>query len=265
MGREAAAAGRDEAAEKAFKTALSLDRRVFPAYWAWPASWPRATRARRPPSSRKPSRSAPERAYLAFDRLARAYAACGEPSRFVVLCETIIRQDPRDWRARLALGRHLRAEGRHEEAYGLLLRAVEQNPQALLVHLEMWRTLRALGLPERGPGPLLRHRGGFRLLPRPARLHVVPLPGGRHALALPALPRVEHLRGGAPGPALRVALEAVQRGQRLQQGRRNRGRRHARRSRRRGPRPARRTAGSARSRDRGGSARRGAAARPPRP
>ena len=39
-----------------------------------------------------------------------------------------------------------RGEGRHEEAYGLLLRAAEQNPQALLVHLEMWRTLRALGL-----------------------------------------------------------------------------------------------------------------------
>jgi lipopolysaccharide biosynthesis regulator YciM len=146
MGREAALAGRNEAAEKAFKTALSLDRQVFPAY----LGLARLAAARDPRKAaailEDAIQAAPERAYLAFDDLARAYAACGEPSRFVALCETIIRQDPRDWRARLALGRHLRGEGRHDEAYGLLLRAVEQNPPALLVHLEMWRTLRALGL-----------------------------------------------------------------------------------------------------------------------
>jgi lipopolysaccharide biosynthesis regulator YciM len=146
MGREAARAGREEAAEKAFKTALSLDRRVFPAYSGL-AGLVAARDPRRAAAILEDAiQVAPERAYLALDGLARAYAACAEPSRFVALCETIIRQDPRDWRARLALGRHLRAEGRHEEAYGLLLRAVEQNPQALLVHLEMWRTLRALGL-----------------------------------------------------------------------------------------------------------------------
>ena len=65
----------------------------------------------RPPSSRRrsrPRRSAPTSPSTAWPR---AYAACGEPSRFVALCETIIRQDPRDWRARLALARHLRARG----------------------------------------------------------------------------------------------------------------------------------------------------------
>jgi lipopolysaccharide biosynthesis regulator YciM len=146
MGREAAAAGREDAAEKAFKTALSLDRRVFPAYRGLAdLAFPRDPR-KAAGLLEEAIQIAPERAYLAFDSLARAYAACGEPSRFVALCESIIRQDPRDWRARLALGRYLRGEGRHQEAYGLLLRAVEQNPQALLVHLEMWRTLRALGL-----------------------------------------------------------------------------------------------------------------------
>src|SRR5439155_1485144 len=37
-------------------------------------------------------------------------------------------------------------EGRHEEAFGLLVRAVEANPQVFLPHLEMWRTLRAMGV-----------------------------------------------------------------------------------------------------------------------
>ncbi len=62
------------------------------------------------------------------------------------MCERLIRQDPRDWRARVALARQLRAEGKPEESLGLLLRAVEANPQVLLVHLEAWRTLRALGV-----------------------------------------------------------------------------------------------------------------------
>jgi lipopolysaccharide biosynthesis regulator YciM len=92
-------------------------------------------------------RAVPERSYLALPRLARLYAASGEPSRFVALCERLISASPRDWRARLALARQLRAEGKAEEAYGLLLRAMNANPQVLLVHLEMWRTLRTLGLP----------------------------------------------------------------------------------------------------------------------
>jgi hypothetical protein len=79
----------------------------------------------------------PERAYLAFSTLQRAYAAAGEPSRFATLCERLVSQDPRDWRARLGLARHLRAEDRPGEALGLLLRAVETNPHVLLVHLEV--------------------------------------------------------------------------------------------------------------------------------
>jgi len=88
---------------------------------------------------------APERAYLAFADLQKAYAGCAEPSRFAALCERLVGQDPHDWRARLALARHLRDEGRAGEALGLLLRALEANPHVLLVHLEVWRTLRALG------------------------------------------------------------------------------------------------------------------------
>jgi lipopolysaccharide assembly protein B len=146
MGREALQAGRLDAAEKAFRTALSLDRRVFPAHLGL-ADCHAGHDARQAAALLENAiQIAPERAYLAYDRLAKAYADCGEPSRFVSLCERSIRQDPRDWRARLALARHLGREGRHEEAFGLLVRAVESNPQVLLPHLEMWRTLRAMGL-----------------------------------------------------------------------------------------------------------------------
>jgi lipopolysaccharide biosynthesis regulator YciM len=146
MGHEAARAGDVDAAERAYRTALSLDRRVFPAHLGL-ADLYAATDPRRAAAVLEEAiQASPERAYLAFDRLSRSYAACSEPSRFAALAERIIRQDPRDWRARLALARHLRAEGRHDEAHGLLVRAVEANPQVLLVHLEVLRTLRALGV-----------------------------------------------------------------------------------------------------------------------
>jgi lipopolysaccharide biosynthesis regulator YciM len=145
MGHEAARAGRREAAEEAFRTALSLDRRVFPAHLALAEVWAERDPRRAAAILEDAIGTVPERAYLAFDPLEKAYAASSEPSRFVALCERLVAQDPRDWRARLALARHLRTEGRAGEALGLLLRALEANPHVLIVHLEIWRTLRAQG------------------------------------------------------------------------------------------------------------------------
>jgi len=152
MGHEAAKAGRHEAAEEAFRTALSLDRRVFPAHLALAELWAKRDPRRAAAILEDAIGTAPERAYLAFEPLEKAYAAIGEPARFVALCERLVAQDPRDWRARLALARHLRADGRAGEALGLLLRALEANPHVLIVHLEIWRTLgaqQALGPEER--------------------------------------------------------------------------------------------------------------------
>jgi len=146
MGQDAARAGFREKAEKAFRTALSLDRRVFPAYLGLSDLFVPADYAKAASILEEALQVVPERAYLAFDRLSQAYAACSEPSRFVALCERIINADSADWRARVALARHLRQEGRSEEAFGLLLRAVKANPQVLLVHLEMWQAIRALGV-----------------------------------------------------------------------------------------------------------------------
>jgi lipopolysaccharide biosynthesis regulator YciM len=146
IGREALGAGDREAAQKAFHTALALDRRVFPAHLGLADLLVGRDAAKAAAILEEAIQVAPERAYLAFERLARAYADCGQPSRFADTCERIIRDDPRDWRARLALASHLRAQGKDEEAFGLLQRAVEANPQALAAHLESWRALDRPGL-----------------------------------------------------------------------------------------------------------------------
>src|SRR5256885_5532615 len=50
---------------------------------------------------------APDRAYLAFDRLEASASRRGTPERFTRLCRRLIDENPQDWRARLALSRPL--------------------------------------------------------------------------------------------------------------------------------------------------------------
>jgi lipopolysaccharide biosynthesis regulator YciM len=89
---------------------------------------------------------APDRAYLAFERLERAYRTSRTPRRFAELCRRVIGRNPQDWRARLALSRHYMAAGEHRAAFDLLLEALPHNPHGLALHQETWRVLSALGL-----------------------------------------------------------------------------------------------------------------------
>jgi lipopolysaccharide biosynthesis regulator YciM len=92
------------------------------------------------------TREVPDRAYLAFERLERAYAKVGTPRRVGALCQRLISQNPQDWRTRLALSKHLAAQSRHREALELLLDALPHNPHGLAIHEQVWQTLSALGL-----------------------------------------------------------------------------------------------------------------------
>jgi lipopolysaccharide biosynthesis regulator YciM len=88
----------------------------------------------------------PERAYLAFDRLERLYEQHGQPQRFEERCQRLIAANPQDWRARLAIGRHLAARDRNTESFEFLIAALEQNPHGLTVHQAIWNVLLKLDL-----------------------------------------------------------------------------------------------------------------------
>jgi lipopolysaccharide assembly protein B len=90
---------------------------------------------------------APERAYLTFSRLEAAYPKIGEAGRFPDLCRRLIAGNPQDWRARLALARHLSTRGSPREALELLFEALVQNPHALALHQAIWQTLSQMQLP----------------------------------------------------------------------------------------------------------------------
>jgi lipopolysaccharide biosynthesis regulator YciM len=89
----------------------------------------------------------PERAYLAFARLEAAYPKLNDPARFPALCRGLIGANPQDWRARLALARHLSSRDGARESLDILFEALVHNPHALALHQAIWQTLSRLNLP----------------------------------------------------------------------------------------------------------------------
>src|SRR5881296_3334811 len=131
-----------------FEAAIDLDARAVPAYLnlgdvrvaqgderAAAAIWERLIDVAR------------DRAYLAFDRLEALAIRTGNPERFTRLCRRLIDETPQDWRARLALSRHLAAGGHPRDALDLLFAALVQNPHALSIHQAIWRALGELHHP----------------------------------------------------------------------------------------------------------------------
>jgi lipopolysaccharide biosynthesis regulator YciM len=90
----------------------------------------------------------PERAYLVFARLEDGYAQTSDAGRFPALCRRLIDANPQDWRARLALARHLSANDAAPDALEILFEALVHNPHALALHQAIWHTLSTLHLPQ---------------------------------------------------------------------------------------------------------------------
>jgi len=93
-------------------------------------------------------RVAPERAYLIFDRIEEVSREQDNIERFAALCRRMIEANPQDWRARLALGRHLATHGQPSEALDLLFDSLTHNPHALSIHQAVWQALATLHFAE---------------------------------------------------------------------------------------------------------------------
>jgi len=134
-----------EAAGRTFAQAIDIDRRAAPAFLnLGDVREEQGNRTAAIDAWERLAKEAPDRAHLAFDRLRRAYTAMGAPHRFVSLCQRLIAQNPQDWRARLALARHLAGDGRHRESLDMVLEALPHNPHGLAIHQEIWDILAAL-------------------------------------------------------------------------------------------------------------------------
>jgi lipopolysaccharide assembly protein B len=142
IGLEAMRRGDFVEAARRFHGAIDLDARAVPAYL-------NLGDVRLAEGNEKEAASiwdkliqvAPDRAYLAFGRLEALATRTGNPERFTRLCRRLIDDNPQDWRARLALSRHLAAGQHPQEALDLLFAALVQNPHALSIHQAIWRAL----------------------------------------------------------------------------------------------------------------------------
>lgn len=100
---------------------------------------------------------APDRSHLVLDRLRSAYAAAGQPDRFLQLCRKVAAAHPHNWRARLALGRALADAGQSPAALDQLLEALSHNPHGLTVHEAIWDVLLAHDLERRAVERYVTH------------------------------------------------------------------------------------------------------------
>jgi len=135
-------------AARRFQAAIDLDPRAVPAYLN--LGDVRAAEGNEKEAAgvwEKLVQVDPDRAYLAFERLEALATRTGNPERFTRLCRRLIDDNPQDWRARLALSRHLTGSGHPQEALDLLFAALVQNPHALGIHQAIWRALAQLHHP----------------------------------------------------------------------------------------------------------------------
>jgi lipopolysaccharide biosynthesis regulator YciM len=147
LGTETVRGGDATAASVMFREAIDIDPKTAPAYLnLGDMHFQRGDTAEAIAAWERLVETIPERAYLAYERLERAYKAAGSPQRFVTLCQQLIERNPQDWRSRLALSRHHAAAGNAREAFDLLLASLPHNPHGLVVHQEIWQALLALGL-----------------------------------------------------------------------------------------------------------------------
>ena len=147
IGTARVANGDADAAGRTFAEAIDIDARTAPAYLnLGDIREKQGKLAEAIQAWESLTREVPDRAHLTFERLERAYATLGSPRRFTELCARLITQNPQDWRARLALAKHLAAQSRHREALDQLLEALPHNPHGLAIHAQIWLTLSALGL-----------------------------------------------------------------------------------------------------------------------
>jgi lipopolysaccharide biosynthesis regulator YciM len=148
LGRDASKRGDGVEAERRFRNAIDLDTRNVPARLnLGDLHFQRGDAAGAIAAWEAMVSEAPDRAYLAFPRLEAAYAAAGDATRFAALCRRLIEQNSQDWRARLALARHLAANGSAADGLTLLFEALVINPHALALHQAIWEMLSALELP----------------------------------------------------------------------------------------------------------------------
>ena len=108
-----------------FEAAIDLDPRTVPAYLNLGDLYLEQNRPKEAIEAwERIIKIEPERAYLAFDRLEKAYTRIDRAANFLLLCRRLIEANSTDWRARLAIGQHLATQGSPVQALDYLFESL---------------------------------------------------------------------------------------------------------------------------------------------
>jgi len=142
VGQDAAEAGDDKRAARAFEEAIRSESRLPPPHLHLGDLLERQQQLERAESTWLAFASDnPRLAHLVFERLERLRSAAGRNDEMEDFYRDVIDGDEKDWRARLALTRFRRNRGADDDSFQLLMDAVHNSPHSLAVHLEVWRSL----------------------------------------------------------------------------------------------------------------------------
>ncbi len=150
MGMAALREDDEKEAMRAFRRAVAVDQRVYPAYLLIGDIHHRQGRPDRAREAwEKLIELKPRLLHLVYDRLESVYAESGDPGRLHDICLKLAERDPLDWRVRVLLALHENERGNPEAAHRHLLDAVRAHPSSVTVHLELWKLAGQRGLDRR--------------------------------------------------------------------------------------------------------------------
>ena len=142
IGQSLCSTGEVTAAERAFGTAISIQKDLASSYIHMGELLYQQDRQEEARQIWKQLVNVnPKKAYLVFPVLETIYSPKENTVEMEELFQTIISLDESDWRAHLALAALKSKEGAHDEAFLFLFAAIKHNPHALLVHKAIWKLM----------------------------------------------------------------------------------------------------------------------------
>lgn len=150
MGTAALRQDDEKEAMRAFRRAVAVDQRIYPAHLLLGDIHHRQGKHQRAREIwERIIELKPRLLHLVYDRLESVYADMGEPGRLVEICLKLAERDPLDWRVRVLLALHENDRGNPEAARRHLLDAARAHPSSLTVHLELWKLAAQRGFDRR--------------------------------------------------------------------------------------------------------------------
>ena len=149
MGETAVSLSDIEAAKTDFEKAITIDRRVIPAYINLGTIYYQQKKFKKAKTVWEEMLAVdPQKLHLVSSKLEQIYQFLGEYERLREICADRIEKDPDDWRARMTLGEIEENSRNFGEAFSHYRDAIRVNQHYFPLHHRMWNLLSKIEQPQ---------------------------------------------------------------------------------------------------------------------